>query len=63
MFRRLIVLVVVQDVLHYEDDVFDKLSVELGDDDLTLLIEELVDDGFDLLEEDGIQCRRHFVPH
>lgn len=54
MFRGLVVLSVVQDVLHDEDDVFDKLSVEFGDDDLALLIEEFVDDGLDLFEEDRI---------
>ena len=55
--------VLLQHVLHDEDDVVDELRVGVVDDDLPVLVEELLDDALDLVEEDGVEGGRDLVAH
>lgn len=63
MFRRLIVLAVIQNVFHYKNNMLDELRIDIRNDDLPLLVEELLHDRLDLIEQNRVQRRGHLVPH
>ena len=54
---------VLQHVLHDEDDVLDELRVRLVDHHLARVVEELFYQRLDLVEEDRVERRRHLVAH
>lgn len=63
MFGWLVVLIVaiLQHIFHDERDVFDELCVRLIHDHLTVVIEELFHNSFNLVKEDRIESWSHFV--
>lgn len=65
MFSWLIVFVVtiLENILHYEDDVFDKLSVRLVDHHLARVIEKLFNQGLNLIKENRVKSGSHFMAH
>ena len=58
---RFVIVLGFENVLHDEDDVLDELSIGLVYNNLSASVEELLNDDFDLFEEDWVKCGRHFV--
>ena len=65
MFSWLIILVIaiLQHIFHDEYDVLDELCLRFIHHDLTHLVEKLFHQRFDLVEEDRVQSRSHFVAY
>lgn len=60
VLRRLVHLVF-QHILHNENDVLDELCVDIGHDDLSLLVKEFLYDYFDLVEKNWVKGRSHLM--